>query len=124
MTASRNNDIVHDYTQGSTAVELSRTYGLSEARIRQLVAGVKKTKRGGDKRPISDTHRRLGLAVYDFRFDNHMTRKSVAHKLGWSVAKLFNMEQGFIDPTLMDLQDLAAYMKQNLGDLLNNVINR
>lgn len=124
ITSERNSDIIHDYTSGRTALELSRTYGLSEPRIRQIVSGVKKTKRLGDKRPISDAHRRLGMAVYDFRFDNQMTRRSVAARLGWSVAKLFNMEQGFIDPTLLDLQDLASFMKRNLGELLDNVLNR
>lgn len=122
--AERDQEIIERYSQGTTALALSRTYGLSEARIRQIVAGVKKTKRSRQAQALSDTHRRLGRKVYDFRFDNQLARTYVAQKLGWSVMKLRNVEDGLIDATLLDLQDLASFMKRNLGDLLNDVINR
>ena len=123
-TTERDQEIRERYTDGATANELSRSYGLSEPRIRQIVAGVKKGPQGRGQRPVSESHRRLGRKVYDFRFDNQLTRRYVADKLGWSVSKLYNVEEGLVDPTLLDLQDIATLMKTNIGDLLNNVISR
>lgn len=122
--AERDQEIIERYIDGATALVLSRSYGLSEPRIRQIVAGVKKEKRSRQQEPLSEAHRRLGRRVYDFRFDNQLTRRFVATKLGWSIAKLVNMEQGLVDPTLLDLQDLASIMKRNLGELINDVFNR
>lgn len=122
--SERDQEIIERYTEGTTALALSRAYGLSEPRIRQIVAGVKKERRTREQRPISDAHRRLGRKVYDYRFDNQLSRRFVAEKLGWSVSKLFSMEGGLVDPTLMDLQDLATFMKRNLGELINDVFSR
>lgn len=125
MTHSeRDQEIIERYTEGATALVLSRAFGLSEPRIRQIVAGVKKEKRSRQSCAISEAHRRLGRKVYDFRFDNQLTRASVAAKLGWSTSKLRSVEDGLVDPTLMDLQDLAAFMKRNLGELINDVFSR
>ena len=45
MTHSeRDQEIIERYTEGATALVLSRAFGLSEPRIRQIVAGVKKQK--------------------------------------------------------------------------------
>lgn len=125
MTHSeRDQEIIERYTEGATALVLSRAFGLSEPRIRQIVAGVKKQKRSRQNSAISDAHRRLGRKVYDYRFDNQLTRSSVAAKLGWSTSKLRSVEDGLVDPTLMDLQDLATFMKRNLGELINDVFGR
>lgn len=120
----RDQEIRERYVDGSTANELSRSYGLSEPRIRQIVAGVKKGRQGRENKPVSDVHKRLGRKVYDFRFDNQLSRRHVASKLGWSVSKLYNVEEGLVDPTLLDLQDLATFMKTNIGEMLNNVTSR
>ena len=122
--AERDQEIIEKYREGMTALALSRAFGLSEARIRQIVAGVKKTKRTRQSKALSETHRRLGRKVYDFRFDNQLARGHVAARLGWSTIKLRYVEEGLIDPTLLDLQDLASLMKKNLGDLLNDVFGR
>jgi len=37
---------------------------------------------------------------------------------------LYNVEEGLVDPTLLDLQDIATFMKTGIGELLNNVISR
>jgi hypothetical protein len=123
-TLQRDQEIIERYQGGSTATELSRSYGLSEPRIRQIVAGIKKVRQGREQRPVSDAHKRLGRRVYDFRFDNQLSRRFMATKLGWSVSKLYNLEEGLVDPTLLDLQDIATFMKCNLGDLINNVFSR
>lgn len=123
-TIERDQEIRERYVDGATANELSRSYGLSEPRIRQIVAGVKKGRQGRENRPVSDVHKRLGRRVYDFRFDNQLTRRYMAVKLGWSVSKLYNVEEGLVDPTLLDLQDIATFMKTSIGELLNNVISR
>lgn len=120
----RNQEIIERYIEGATALSLSRAYGLSEPRIRQIVVGAKKEKRVRQSTAISEVHRRLGRVVYDYRFDNNLARGFVAEKLGWSQSKLYSVENGRVDPTLMDLQDLATFMKRNIGELLNDVISR
>lgn len=120
----RDQEIVERYTEGATALSLSRAFGLSEPRIRQIVVGVKKEKRSRQSTAISEVHKRFGRKIYDFRFDNQLTRKFVAAKLGWSVSKLYSVEEGRVDPTLMDMQDLATFMKRNLGDLINDALSR
>lgn len=121
--SDRNQEIIDLYRQGSTATALARTFGLSEPRIRQIVSGVKKEKLL-ELQPISRAHKRLGVIICDHRFDQKVERKNMAQKLGWSIAKLRHIEQGLRDPTLMDLQDLASYMKKDLGALVNNVFTR
>ncbi len=120
----RDQEIKERYQKGATATDLARSYGLSEPRIRQIVAGINKGRQTKTNRPISDAHKRLGRKVYDFRFDNQLTRRYMASKLGWSIAKLHNVEEGIVDPTLLDLQDLATFMKLNLGELINNAFSR
>jgi ribosome-binding protein aMBF1 (putative translation factor) len=122
--ATRNQNIVDCYMAGQTAAELARAFGLSEPRIRQIVAGLKKGKQGREHRPVSDAHKRLGRKVYDYRFDRELSRRFVADKLGWSLSKLANLEEGVVDPTLLDIQDLATFMNINIGELLNNVFSR
>jgi len=121
---TRNQNIIECYLAGQTATELARAFGLSEPRIRQIVAGLKKGKQGRENRPVSDAHKRLGRKVYDHRFDRELSRRHVAEKLGWSLSKLANVEEGMVDPTLLDIQDLAAFMNINIGELLNNVFSR
>jgi len=121
--SERNEEIVELYRYGSTATQLARTFGLSEIRIRQIVEGVKKEKKVEEK-PITQAHRRLGVMICDYRFDHHIDRTAMAKKLGWSVRKLARLDQGYFDPTMLDLQDLATYMKKDLGELINNVFNR
>lgn len=120
----RDSRIIEAYIGGCTASELSRLFGLSEPRIRQIVSGIKKERRPATYRPISDVHKRLGLKVYDYRFDRNIKADLVAKKLGWSLSKLRQLEKGLVDPTLLDLQDITTFMNINIGDLLNNVINR
>ena len=116
---------MESYAKGSTANELSRVFGLSIPRIRQIVAGVERDNpQPQNRKPISETHRKFGLRVYDFRYDAELSRRYMAEKLGWSVGKLANIEQGFVDPTLLDLQDLATFMRKNMEELLDNVFNR
>lgn len=120
----RDQEIRERYQQGLTANELSRSFGLSEPRIRQIVAGVKKGPQARGQKAVSDAHKRLGRKVYDYRFDNQISRRQMATKLGWSLSKLYHLEEGLVDPTLLDLQDIATYMKVNIGELINNVISR
>ena len=129
MTNSdRDQEIREKYAEGAaTAASLSRTYALSIPRIRQIVAGVEK-KKGGKPgsilQPISKLHQRLGRRVYDHRFDRQLTKQYVAGKLGWSVSKLTLVERGQADLTLLDLQDLTTFMKQTLGEFLDDVSRR
>jgi len=48
----------------------------------------------------------------------------MANRLGWLSKNLANIEQGFLDPSLLDLLDLSTYMKLDFGDLINNAFNR
>lgn len=121
--SDRNEEIIDLYRNGSTAIMLARSFGLSHQRIRQIVEGVKKEKKIEEK-PITQAHRRLGVMICDYRFDHHVDRTVMAKKLGWSVRKLARLDQGYLDPTMLDLQDLATYMKKDLGELINNVFNR
>ena len=122
----RDQEIRERYAAGGvTAASLSRAYALSIPRIRQIVAGVKK-KGGqtGQPQPISKLHQRLGRKVYDYRFDGQLTKKYVADKLGWSVSKLTNVEKGYVDLTLLDIQDLTTFMKRTPGEFIDDVARR
>lgn len=124
----RDQEIRERYAEGGvTAASLSRTYALSIPRIRQIVAGMKKPKGGKlgqPQQPVSKLHQRLGRKVYDYRFDNQLTKKYVADKLGWSISKLTLVERGQVDLTLLDIQDLTTLMKQTPGEFIDDVSRR
>lgn len=122
--SDRNEEIIERYREGASANDLGRMFCLSEARVRQIVGGVKKEKKQIEKVPISRAHKRLGYLICDYRFDHKIDRKIMAQKLGWSIGKLINIDQGLRDPSLLDLLDLSTYMKLDFGDLINNAFNR
>lgn len=113
--------IAEDYTSGKTERELSIEYGLGEKRIRQILEAenVRRRARRQDERDreISPLHAKIGVRLYDYRFRLGQERGDVAEELGWSVHRVTYVEKGTHNLTLIDLQDLAAYIGCDMNTL-------
>jgi hypothetical protein len=72
-----------------------------------------------DKRPLSQVHERIGRRLYDFYFSKAYDRRAAANRLGWSSLRLRNVEKGFVDLTLFELQDISTFTGISIGDLIN-----
>lgn len=68
---------------------------------------------------MSGAHERIGARLYDFYFDKGLLRQQAADKLGTTAATLRNMEKGWHNLTLFDLQDIAAFMEITIEELVN-----
>lgn len=120
-TTSRNEYVCQDYADGMEINELARTYGVSERRISQILVEhrvPRRPKNPVDKKPVSAQHVRLGLYLYNFRFDRGTEPHEAANALGWSVIKLRKIEKGVTSVELLDLFDIAAYTETSYGELL------
>lgn len=120
--------IAHQFIEeNKTAPELSVEFGLSVARIYQVLndQGVKRgpeprqrTKTDGT-RAFSQMHVNLGLKLYSFRqFEKSNTRDQAAEELNWSVKKVALIEKGEMQLTLNDLLQLAKYLDRPLSELI------
>lgn len=125
MTIERDNMIIEDYLNNRPMVEIRREYGLSERRIFQILSkyGVtvsrKRKEKGAPPRPLSGLHQSIGRRLYDYYFEAEMERPTVAEKLGVSVQVVRRMELGAHNLDLFELQDIAAFMKISVGELLD-----
>ncbi|MCG7628947.1 hypothetical protein MHM88_14140 [Epibacterium sp. MM17-32] len=117
----RDKYICQEYKEGGSIGELARTYGLTEERIGQILRenGVPRRPRGvKEKRPLSALHSRIGLHLYNYRFDRGIELYPAAKDLGWSALKLRKVEKGVKEVELLDLLDIAAYTGTKVGELL------
>lgn len=114
--------IVDDYVDGAELNQICREHGVGERRVFQILqqAGIKKrrTNRTDMKLPFSALHERIGQELYDYYFDRDYTRRQAANELGMSVQALRNIEIGRSQLQLVELQDIAAFMKISVGELL------
>lgn len=114
--------IVEDYTNDRPMIEIEREYGLKARRIYQILRenGVEGLKRKPKDKPVlSEVHRRIGSRLYETYFDRGLLRQQAAEKLGMSSTMLRNVELGKHNLDLFELQDIAAFMKTTVGDLVD-----
>lgn len=120
----RDTYIGQDYSSGIEINELARSYGVCEKRIAQIlqIQGISRRPRSEVKKSVvSGSHVRLGLHLYNYRFENHIELHDASRDLGWSPIKLRKVEKGMTSVDLLDLQDIAAYTKCKVGQLVEGL---
>jgi len=126
----RNMNICQDAIDGRPPAEIARAYGLSQRRVQQILRerNVRKTsiRPSGylPMSPITRLHARIGKSVYDKRFERQQRLTEAAEEIGWSAIKLRRVEQGVHDITLLDLQDLVAYLDTTISKLWSEHVER
>lgn len=119
--ATRNSHICEEYKDGKEVGDLARTYGLTERRTQQILRAngvVLRPRTTGDKKPISKLHAKIGLALYNYRFDHDIELYDAANDLGWSAIKVRKVEQGVGPIELLDLLDIKSFAKVDFGELI------
>ncbi len=120
--------ICQDARDGKTASEIARAYGLSPRRVQQILRerNIRNTRIRPtghlQATPISRVHAKIGRAVYEHRFHRHQRLSDAAEQIGWSAIKLRRVEQGVHDLTLLDMQDLAEYLKTTAIELWSSYV--
>jgi hypothetical protein len=112
-----------DYREGKEIHELSRSYGLSERRISQIlqIRGIPRRPRtSSEKKALSRQHSRIGIHLYNFRFEHNIELFKAVEDLGWSGITIRKVEKGTKELELLDLMDIAAYTQVKIGELLEN----
>jgi hypothetical protein len=112
---NREECIKADYVQGNLMSEIAREHGLSIRRIQQItqeksLRAERQARIKISKQPISSMHAKLGRALFNHRYDLALTVTEAAKRIHWSTIRLRRAEKGFIDFTLMDVQDLTGYL--------------
>ena len=123
MTEDQKAALLTDYKDNRSVREIGREFGISERQVYNILSTLpgferRKKTRTETRLPMSKVHEAIGLRLYDF-YHFRMERRDAANRLGWSSQSLRMAEQGFMDLTLFDLQDLATFMDISIGDLLN-----
>lgn len=121
-TKERDQGILRDWQEGRPVGEICREHGIGQ---RQYYAILSKQsppegrikRRGAERQPVSAVHQRIGLRLYNFYFSKSFDRTTAANKLGWSALRLRSVEQGFVDLTLFELQDIAGFLRTTVGEL-------
>jgi hypothetical protein len=117
----RDEFVCQDYHDGKDIHELSRTHGLSERRISQILKDrgiIRRPRNSTQKKPLSREHARLGLYLYTFRLEKGFDVYDAANDLGWSRIKLRKIENGIKEVELLDLMDISAYTHTTIEELL------
>lgn len=123
----RNKDILADYDDGKGMAvrELASAYGLSDKQIKNILKaqGVDSIPRQPKVREqsISSVHARLGLHLYDYRFEKGHSDYYAANQINLSTLKLRRIERGRQEVDLLTLQDIAAYTETPLDDLVRKI---
>lgn len=119
----RDQYIVQDYQAGQDLKTLSRSYGVTERRISQVLkeqgVAVKRRHREFEREPISSQHERIGRHLVDFRFEKDIDRREAANQLGWGYHKLRKVEEGVAELELLDLLDISTYTETPINEVLN-----
>lgn len=123
----RNQKIREERLAGATLVDLQRRYGLSHQTIWKITKDLPTTKKGGpprmkpfdQRRPLSDLHQQIGLAVANHRVGKlDMGRIEFGILIGLSAIKVAELEQGLLDLPLTLLAKLAALLDKDVHELL------
>ncbi len=119
-TTERDTYICQDYSDGKEISELARSYGISDRRVAQILRanGVQLRPRSAEeKKPLSPLHARIGMHLYNYRFDRGFEPYSASMEMGWSMLKLRKVEKGVTELELLDLVDIAAFTGCKIVDL-------
>lgn len=124
----RNAEICARYEAGDSAEVLALDFGLSLAMVRVILrtGGVRRTDKNrvfksDEEKVLSPTHLKIGNKLAYFRaFEFGVDRRTTADKLGWSMQRVAAVEKGSHNLTLFDLQDLAAFMKISIEELIRD----
>ena len=119
---SRNHGILQDYNEGMDVSQLSRSYGIGERRILQILEseGAKiRPRQPGQATTISQRHVKIGLHLYEYRISEGLDPTEAAEKLGWSMIKMRKVEKGASTLELLDLIDISAYTKTPIEELIS-----
>lgn len=123
----RDQQIAARYLGGIPVPKLALEHGLSVPSINRILETQKvdRTQRVRLRIPdkiIDHTHERVGQRLYNYRaFSVFEDRMTCATNLGWSVKKIAMIEQGHTVVSLAELKVIAAYMKQTLSQLLEDL---
>lgn len=121
----RDQGIAQKYSKGRPASRLSIEFGLSVPHVRRIlkeqgaVAGKREGRMEEDK-IINPLHAKLGMRLYNFRFNKMNDVSMASDLLGWSVRKLRGIEQGKTLLTLTDIEAVAGYMQLSIGELMKD----
>lgn len=118
---NRDKYLCQDYRDGKDINELARSYGISERRVAQILRKQGVTLRARsltEKKPLSAEHARIGMHLYNYRFDRGIEPYEASLQIGWSMLKLRKVEKGVSELELLDLLDIAAYSGVELGELI------
>lgn len=122
MTEKRDRDICKDYLESGKSIdELTRLYGLSSRRIRQVldVGNIKlRPAARSNQLCLSGLHRRIGTHLYNYRFDLGREIGGVADDLSMSMIRVRQIERGIGKLELLEILDIASYTKTSLARLL------
>lgn len=115
-------ELVEDYTSGTRNVwELEEIHGIGRRRIEQIVeaagCSLRKQPRKGTVR-ISDLHRRIGVRLIDYRYDQGLDAFDVSNALGITKIRYARIENGTEKLELLDLQRLAGFLKITVAKLI------
>lgn len=122
-TVERDALIVQEYLSGRNVAEICREHKIGERQFYSIVARSPLTEGRREARaprkPLSQVHLAIGRHLHDYYFSRSFDRTSAANKLGWSALRLRNVEQGFVDLTLFELQDIVAFTRTPIEILFN-----
>lgn len=121
---NRDSMIIEEYLEGRDILAIQREHGIQQRRIYQIlrdngVSNKRKRSIDPEKPAISGVHYSIGRRVYEFYFEKGLDRRQAANELGVSLPTMRNIENGWHRLDLFDLQDIAAYLKTTVGELLN-----
>ena len=115
--------ICQDYASGKEINELSRTYGLSERRVSQILTAadiVRRPRKGREKQALSRLHARIGLHLYHYAKENGFDKRDVANDLEKTAIHVGKVYRGLVPLELLDLLDIAAYTQTSVAELIKD----
>ncbi|AJD82960.1 hypothetical protein PJWF_00066 [Achromobacter phage JWF] len=123
----RDQQVVQSYLDGQSGPAVARSFQISEALVRKILAakGVKATHRSSTassdnmNKTLSRTHEKLGERLaFSRSMEIRQTRQEAALKIGWTTHKLAAIEKGVFNVTLNDLLDISTYTNKGIAELV------
>ncbi|NOD70158.1 hypothetical protein [Ruegeria sp. HKCCD7303] len=122
-TTERDTYICQDYSDGKEISELARSYGISDRRVAQILRANEvqlRPRTTEEKKPLSPLHVRLGMHLYNYRFNRGLEPYDAATEMGWSMLKVRKVEKGVTELELLELIDIAKYTQTTLDEILSS----
>lgn len=114
----RSKNIVSDYQDGASVAELERIYGVTARWIYMILKAENVTVKRRAKRAVSPLHKQIGARLRDSAFDAGQTNVQVSNALEWTFQKTSSVMQGTYNLSILDLQNLAAYLRVDYNELM------